>query len=187
MLSNMELLIVRFFFSSINSPPAPLTEPATLHLPQKDDIACTMDGFENICDAINFAGLNDTTFKGGEWTIFLPNNDAINDDLVSTMFYESLEFNAFTPFLKNLLLYHSSPNATIYRSDLSCLEGQNILHMTTGRISRTLCDEEENVPTFQIGEGNLQDDILPMITKFDIEACNGVVHVIDKLIHTAQW
>lgn len=98
------------------------------------------------------------------------------------MFYESLEFNAFRPFLKNLLLYHSSPNATFHSSDLSCLDGHNILHMTTGRVSRTLC--EGDVPKYQRGAGNL-DDALPTITRFDIEACNGVVHVVDKLILAA--
>lgn len=99
--------------------------------------------------------------------------------MISMMFYESLEFNAFRPFLKDLLLFHSRPNATVHKDEMSCLDGQNIMQMTTGRVSRTLC--ENDMPMFQRGEGN-RDDALPGITQFDIEACNGVVHVVDKLI-----
>ena len=123
--------------------------------------------------------MNDTTFRTGEWTIFLPNNDAVDDDEIAMMFYESIEFNAFRPFLKDLLLSHSHQNATVYKNDLSCLDGQNIMKMTTGRVSRTLC--ENDVPRFQRGSGNL-DSALPTITEFDIKACNGVVHVVDKII-----
>jgi Fasciclin domain len=145
-------------------------------IPTKDDIACGTAGFENICEQIDFAGLNDTTFRGGEWTIFLPNNDAVNDDMIATMFYESLEYNAYRPFLKNLLLTHSRQNATIHRDELSCFDA---MVMTSGRVSRTLC--EDRVPMFQRGGGN-PDTALPAITDFDIPACNGVVHVVDKLI-----
>jgi hypothetical protein len=81
---------------------------------------------------------------------------------------------------------------------LPCQAGQNLIRMTTGHTSRTLC--LHNVPTFQKGLANVDDDddddddddtktttnhtnnLLPQFTEFDREACNGVVHVLNHVL-----
>ena len=51
--------------------------------------------------------------------------------------------------------------------------------MANDMYSRTICDD--GVPRFQRGSGN-PDDSLPKFVEFDIEACTGVVHIIDEVM-----
>lgn len=48
--------------------------------------------------------------------------------------------------------------------------------MANGKISRTIC---AGVDIFQKGAGNPRDT-MPQIVETDIEACNGVVHVVNQ-------
>ena len=50
--------------------------------------------------------------------------------------------------------------------------------MTNGKESRTIC---EDGATYQKGGGNSDDD-RPEITNTDIEACNGVIHVVSEVM-----
>merc|ERR1712238_323677 len=62
--------------------------------------------------------------------------------------------------------------------ELSC---QGLLDMTTGKTSRTKCDDGKR---YQNGPGNHDSETFPMITKnsSDIVTCNGIVHTIDAVM-----
>jgi uncharacterized surface protein with fasciclin (FAS1) repeats len=53
-----------------------------------------------------------------------------------------------------------------------------LIEMTTGRDSRTICEDGS---TYQKGEGN-SDDERPEIISQDIEACNGVIHIVNEVM-----
>lgn len=50
--------------------------------------------------------------------------------------------------------------------------------MTNGKDSRTIC---EGGATYQKGEENSEDE-RPRIISQDIEACNGVIHIISEVM-----
>ncbi len=50
--------------------------------------------------------------------------------------------------------------------------------MTNGKDSRTICKDGT---TYQKGGGN-SDDAKPEIISADIEACNGVIHVVSEVM-----
>lgn len=50
--------------------------------------------------------------------------------------------------------------------------------MTNGKYTRTICRGDH---IFQKGSGNTKDD-KPEIIGIDVEACNGVIHVVDEVI-----
>jgi uncharacterized surface protein with fasciclin (FAS1) repeats len=50
--------------------------------------------------------------------------------------------------------------------------------MANGDLTQTVC---ENSTVFLVGDGNLQSNY-PEIIMTDIEACNGMIHVISEVL-----
>ena len=134
------------------------------------DLACGTVGLEGLCEAVKAAGLVEV-LSSGTFTVFAPTTDA----------FTALPTERMTEIdnLTDLLLYHVVPGQKLMSSDLPCAAGENTIEMANGKDTRTRC--VSNVPELQKGIGNSIDDV-PAFVTVDVEACNGVVHVIDGVL-----
>jgi len=131
------------------------------------EIACSTSDFETLCELVKEANLAEA-LNSETFTVFAPTNDAflkILDDV-------DLSDEAF---VKDLLLYHTIPDLIVTSDDIVCEES---VIMGNGKVTVTKCVGDD---LFQVGNGNLPN-ALPRITKTDISACNGIVHVVDEVI-----
>eukprot|EP00535_Pseudo-nitzschia_heimii_P007243 CAMPEP_0197175942 /NCGR_PEP_ID=MMETSP1423-20130617/2020_1 /TAXON_ID=476441 /ORGANISM="Pseudo-nitzschia heimii, Strain UNC1101" /LENGTH=650 /DNA_ID=CAMNT_0042625213 /DNA_START=20 /DNA_END=1972 /DNA_ORIENTATION=- len=126
--------------------------------------ACTTPGLETVCNAIG-------ELEGGQgsYTVFAPNNSA----------FDSLPARLKTAIqnplaLSDTLLYHLI-DGEVFAKDLVC--GANLPMANTG-LTMTMCDD--NGHFFQTGTGNF--DVFPKIVTADVNACDGVIHVVDQVI-----
>lgn len=118
------------------------------------------------------------TFDEDQWTIFAPDDGAIFRS--PDEFQDLLRDESSDPeLLAYHLSYHFSKDKVLKKKDLPCRAGENLVPMINDMDSRTLCID--GVPTFQKGKGN-SDDNLPEIIESDIEACNGVIHILDRVL-----
>ena len=113
------------------------------------------------------------------WTVFVPNNDA---------------FEAASPVLKEItdaeemrvILFHFYENYYLSYDKLEC--GETITSLTDkvdkSDASRTKCDKGYGKDVkFQTGNGNTKQGSLPKIVDSNIQACNGIIHVIDHVMY----
>eukprot|EP00536_Pseudo-nitzschia_multiseries_P012783 jgi/Psemu1/209692/e_gw1.508.10.1 len=141
-----------------------------------DDTICANINLFGFCEAIEVAGL-ESVFERGQWTVFAPDDGAI---LRASEWVDLLQEDAVDDgLLRENLLYHVSPNSELRKNNLPCRAGVNLVPMANGKDSRTLC--VDGIPTYQKGKGN-PDDKLPRIIEFDIPSCNGVIHIVDKVL-----
>jgi uncharacterized surface protein with fasciclin (FAS1) repeats len=118
---------------------------------------------------VKAANLAETLSGEGTFTVFAPTNDAFErlpEAVVALL--EDVEV------LENVLLYHVVLEE-LFSTDLECSE---LVMMANERDTRTIC---KNNKIFQKGAGNTDDD-KPQIIGVDIEACNGVIHIVDEVI-----
>ena len=136
------------------------------------EIACGNDDFETLCAAVTAADLADTLDdKDEHFTVFAPNDDAFDNLPDGTV--EALLGDI--PALTNILLFHVVSGHVLEADDLHC---QDKIEMANGKKSRTVCDDGD---IFQKGAGNSRDET-PEIIATDIEACNGVIHVVSEVM-----
>lgn len=133
------------------------------------DIALSSDDFSILVSALTEAGLVSTLQGEGPFTVFAPTNAAF------AALLEQLEITAEEllahPDLSKVLLYHVV-SGRVLSTDL-----------TDGMEATTLNDGEK--VTVTLGEGVLIND--SAVTTADIEALNGVVHVIDEVLVPANF
>ncbi|KAG7364627.1 PKD domain containing protein [Nitzschia inconspicua] len=142
------------------------------------DILCSTDELSEFCAVIEAAGLRNA-FQSGAWTVFAPTNQAFSEFPTDLMQSEYVVFSSGESRLEDVILFHTSDTAVLFKNDLPCVAGRNLVPSAIGKDSRTLCDR--HVPRFQKGKGNA-DNALPEIVNFDIQACNGVIHTINKIL-----
>jgi transforming growth factor-beta-induced protein len=136
-------------------------------------IACGLDDFSILCDLVVKAGLDGILSDPGSFTVFAPTNAA---------FEEILEIDAVADLVENdigfvteVLLYHVIADKVLKERDLDCTE---LYDMANGSPTRHVCSRGQR---FQRGSGNSNADP-PKIAAFDVEASNGVIHVVEKVI-----
>ena len=105
------------------------------------------------------------------YTVFAPTDEAFDKLPEGTL--ESLLGDI--PALTNILLFHAVADEVILSSDLECT---GLIEMANGNESRTVCRDGS---TFQKGAGNSRD-AMPEIVTADVEACNGVIHVVSQVM-----
>jgi uncharacterized surface protein with fasciclin (FAS1) repeats len=138
------------------------------------EIACSISDFDILCEALHATGLDNTlNRRGPTWTIFAPLDsafEALPNDVLEPMrlFRENLEF---------LILTHAISGKVLKEDDLDC--GMEVT-MASMEPTRTDCRDSDN-QKFQLGRGNSDDD-LPQIVMTDIQACNGVIHILDGVV-----
>jgi transforming growth factor-beta-induced protein len=138
--------------------------------PEQDivDIALGSEDFSMLVSLLQQADLVSTLQSDGPFTVFAPTNDAFND-LLETLDISAAELMA-QPDLAKVLLYHVVP-AKVMSTDLS-----------NGMKAPTV-----NGNTLSVDLMNGVKINSSMVTVADIEASNGVVHVIDQVLVPADF
>jgi transforming growth factor-beta-induced protein len=134
------------------------------------DIAVEDGRFTTLVAAVQAAGLVDTLKGEGPFTVFAPTDDAFAALPAGTV--EALL--ADIPTLTNILLYHVVPGK-VMAADVVGLDGQSAETALTGQSINIKVD---------MGNVYLNEDVKVIIT--DIEASNGVIHVIDAVLLPPQ-
>jgi len=152
--------------------PTPTTEPTAIPEPKLSDIVDTAvaDGrFTTLAAALTAADLIDTLKGEGPFTVFAPTDDAFaklpEGTVASLLLPENLEQ------LKSILLYHVVPGKV----------------MAADVVKLTSADTVQGDPIsikVENGKVYLNDTVEVIIT--DVEASNGVIHVIDAVLLPPQ-
>uniref|UniRef100_UPI003B518CA6 fasciclin domain-containing protein n=1 Tax=Roseovarius indicus TaxID=540747 RepID=UPI003B518CA6 len=127
------------------------------------DTAVNADGFETLVAAVEAAGLVETLKGEGPFTVFAPTDEAFAALPEGTV--EDLLLPENKDQLTAILTYHVVPGK-VMSGDLSdgmtaaTVEGSEVTIMTEGGV--------------MVNDAN--------VVQPDIEASNGVIHVIDKVI-----
>ena len=127
------------------------------------DIAAGNDDFETLVAAVTAADLVDTLKGDGPFTVFAPTDaafEALPDGTVEMLLKPENKDQ-----LVSILTYHVVPGK-VMSSDL-----------TDGMMAATVQGQEVTV---KIEGGAMVDEA--SVIQADIEASNGVIHVIDKVI-----
>jgi uncharacterized surface protein with fasciclin (FAS1) repeats len=134
------------------------------------DIACNTEGFETLCEFVFQAGLESLLDDPDQsLTVFAPTNKAfeeIAESILSGMTVEEIEF---------VLLYHATAGK-IPAKDLIC---DKDLVMANDLATTIICKKDGGL--FIVGTGNEPLRYPQIITK-DIQAKNGIIHAINKVI-----
>ena len=135
------------------------------------ELAESSEDFTTLLEALKLAGLweavNDPE---AELTIFAPTNDAFADIQEGTVTEDTL---------LPVLLYHAV-ECKVTSSDLFGV-GASPITVPTALEDNTFDVVIKGHDIFIQGDANNVDD-LPQVIEADIEACNGVVHVVDQVI-----
>ena len=135
------------------------------HGPDIVDIAAGNEDFSTLVAAVQAAGLVDTLKGPGPFTVFAPTNDAFARLPHGTV--ENLLRPENRDALVNVLTYHVVPG--IIRADM--IVGQR------GRIAM-VNDQFISVD----GTHGVKINRSATVTATDIEASNGLIHVIDRVL-----
>ncbi|MEH2445678.1 MAG: fasciclin domain-containing protein [Nostoc sp.] len=125
------------------------------------DIAVTAESFKTLVAAVQAAGLVETLKSPGPFTVFAPNDDAFAKLPAGTI--QTLLQNI--PQLTRILKYHVVPGKLL-QADLTQLGTVNSVEGSPIKIDSSDGFEVKNAT----------------VLAADIEADNGVVHVIDTVI-----
>ena len=139
-------------------------EPAAAADPSIVDIAASDENFSTLVTALEAAGLVEALQGEGPFTVFAPTNEAFAalpegalDGLV-----------ADTEALSSVLLYHVV-NGAVKAAEVVSLDGQEV-ETLSGEAVKVMLD----------GESVMINEAKVIVT--DIEASNGVIHVIDAVL-----
>jgi uncharacterized surface protein with fasciclin (FAS1) repeats len=134
------------------------------------ELACENDSLKTLCTLATSRPDIAAALSTSELTVFAPTDDAfaaVDQDLLA-------QVGACGAALDSVLLFHATPG-TVYAADLACAAP---VPMANGDDSRTVC---AGGAFYQKGSSNSRD-MMPKIVGTDIEACNGVVHVVDQVL-----
>jgi uncharacterized surface protein with fasciclin (FAS1) repeats len=149
------LMLAGFGFTGVAKPAAAQTETSqsVMDVIRGND---QLEDFETLIDAV---GLADNLEQDGPFTIFAPTNAALANLEVQVANSEAT--------LTEILLYHVVNG----RYNGPAVANRSMLPTLLG---------EEMMVHVQAGEINLDDDVT--ITTTDLEAANGVVHIVDTIL-----
>jgi len=152
--------------------PTPMPEPTAVPTEEPEmpktivDIAVEDGRFTTLVAAVQAAGLVDTLNSEGPFTVFAPTDDAfaaLPEGTVDALL-------ADIPALTNVLLYHVVAGK-IMAADVVGLDGKSAETALAGKSVDIKVD---------MGNVYLNETVKVIIT--DIEASNGVIHVIDAVL-----
>jgi len=129
------------------------------------DIAAGNEDFSTLVAAVQAAGLVETLKSDGPFTVFAPTNAAFANLPAGTV--ETLLKPENKDQLVAVLTYHVVPGAVMYKDVQGGIVDARTVQGSTAKIDATYAG-----PT--INQAN--------IVATDIEASNGVIHVIDAVI-----
>ena len=126
--------------------------------------------FSTLVAAVTAAGLIETLSSEGPFTVFAPLNDAFSALPEGTV--ETLLMEENLRQLSNILTYHVVSGA-VMSSDLAA--GSSLVG--TVLAENNVCITSDMGVTIADGSGEIATVVIA-----DIEASNGVIHVIDKVL-----
>ncbi len=162
------------------TPPAPEPEPVTQSIAA---IAAGNGNFDILVAALDVAGLTDTFANPGDFTVFAPTDEAFTilardtfgidtTGLSETDIAVALVNELGVPTLTNVLLYHVSAGSSTVEDIQSRGSVETLLGGASfGVEGDTLSDADPDVEDPELVAG---------LT--DIQATNGVIHVIDRVL-----
>lgn len=165
----ISLLLVVAFFAAACYPTTPTPEPVPTRAAEAAskpmdivDIAIADGRFTKLVTAVQAAGLVETLKGAGPFTVFAPTDEAFAKLPAGT--FEALAANI--PQLTDILFYHVVPGKA----------------MAADVVKLTSADTALGKPVAIKVEGGkvMVNEVTVLIT--DIEASNGVIHVIDTVI-----
>jgi uncharacterized surface protein with fasciclin (FAS1) repeats len=130
-------------------------------MPNIVETAVSAGAFKTLVQAVQAAGLVETLSGQGPFTVFAPDDDAFAKLPAGTV--DSLLKDI--PKLKDILTYHAVAGK-VMSADITSLSS-----------AKTLQGKELSI--------NIEDGVKvneAKVTKADIEASNGVIHVIDSVL-----
>jgi len=130
------------------------------------DTAVAAGDFTTLAAAIEAAGLTETLKGDGPFTVFAP-TDAAFESLPAGTLDELLAEPSGD--LTDILLYHVVPGEALMKADLEA----------GGKFGTAL--EDESLVTYTGSDGKVYVNDIEIV-QFDIEATNGVIHVIDAVL-----
>jgi transforming growth factor-beta-induced protein len=134
------------------------------------DVAASVDDFSTLVAAVQAAGLVDTLNGPGPFTIFAPTNGAFQT-LLGELGVTADELLTDTDLLTQVLTYHVVPGR---------VTSTDIVSGSTPFDATTVNGAAINVNVVD-GKVNLNDGEAIVIIP-DIEASNGIIHVIDNVL-----
>ena len=132
------------------------------------DIAVEDGRFTTLVAAVQAAGLAETLSGEGPFTVFAPTDDAFAALPEGTL--DSLLLPENKQQLTDILLYHVVPGR-VMASDVAGLDG---------KMADTALEGKQIAIKVDIGSVYLNENTKVIIT--DIEASNGVIHVVDTVL-----
>ncbi|MCA9981568.1 MAG: fasciclin domain-containing protein, partial [Anaerolineales bacterium] len=146
------------------APAEPTAEPEEEMAPSIAEIAAGDENFSTLVTALDAAGLVETLAGEGEFTVFAPTNDAF-----AALPEGTVEGLLEDPegALTSVLLYHVV-EGTVTSDVVVTLDSATTL-------------QGEDVTIAVTDEGVMLNDSVMVVTT-DIEASNGVIHVIDAVL-----
>jgi len=165
-ISKLSLIAFALFATvSCSDDDEPAKQPETIA-----EIAIATPGFETLVAALDRAGLVETLNSPGAYTVFAPTNTAFQAFLTANNF---ASLNAIpVNVLKQVLLNH-------------VVAGKNLsTSLTTGYVNSlaTYGDTDLNLSMFINTSGGVKINGVSNVTTADINATNGVIHVVDAVI-----
>lgn len=143
-----------------------MEEPMVEEMADIVDTAVAAGSFTTLAAALDAAGLVDTLKSDGPFTVFAPTDDAFAAALTDLgMSADELLAN---PDLASILTYHVVPGKVL-AADVIGLDGQSVATVNGADIQIGVSGETVTVNGIEV-------------TATDIEASNGVIHVIDGVL-----
>ena len=130
------------------------------------DTAVAAGSFNTLATALTAAGLVDTLKGEGPFTVFAPTDDAfaaLPEGTLDTLLADP------QGALTDVLLYHVVPGK-VMAADVAGLDGQEVETVGGGMLTVTIGDD-----------GSVMINDATVVTP-DVEASNGVIHVIDSVL-----
>lgn len=152
-------------------------------LPTKDivDNASQAKDLTTLVSALKSAGLADTLKSAGPFTVFAPTNEAFAKLPAGQL--DSLNKAANKEKLSNVLEYHVVPGKLTSRDlAVAVAKGKGTAKLTTveGESLNVTINAEKNLQITD-AKGNIA-----LVTQFDVEQSNGIVHVINNVLLPKQ-
>jgi transforming growth factor-beta-induced protein len=131
------------------------------------EVASSTDGFSTLVAAVEAAGLVDTLSSEGPYTVFAPTDEAFAAALDSLGLTPE-ELLADTETLTSILTYHVVPGE-VPSSDVVTLDGQSVATVNGAEVTISVDGD-----TVMVNDAT--------VTAVDVDASNGVIHVIDGVL-----
>ena len=131
------------------------------------EVAIDSGNFPTLVAAVQAAGLVDTLSGEGPFTVFAPTEDAFAEALAA-LGLSAEELLADTDLLTSVLTYHVLPIAAPAETVLG-LDGQGVATVQGADVQITIDGD-----TVMVNDAT--------VVTADVEASNGVIHVIDKVL-----